>query len=269
MSKRVKTNCKVCGTSCFSSTGYCWDHYIENVDIGAKRRGATHSEESKMKMRKSLQGRISNFKGKVHSEEAKEKNRQAHLGKPTWNKGKTNIYSDESLKKMSDAHAGKTLSPEHKAKIGRPGKSNSMYGKSVYDVWIEKYGKDEADRLKRLSNEKRIKTMNDVNVRKKMRLSYLKYQEKKYGQFSPNYNIQSIPILEQKATELGITDLQHAENGGEFHIKELGYWVDGYSKEKNIVIEYYEPFHEKQKERDERRKQEIIDHLNCKFIEII
>jgi hypothetical protein len=70
------------------------------------------------------------------------------------------------------------------------------------------------------------------------------------------------------AIELGITDLQHAENGGEFHIKELGYWVDGYSKEKNIVLEYYEPFHQNQVERDKRRKQEIIEHLRCQFIEI-
>ena len=75
-------------------------------------------------------------------------------------------------------------------------------------------------------------------------------------------------FAQAKAKELGITDLQHAENGGEYHIKELGYWVDGYSEEKNIVIEYYESFHEKQKERDERRKQEIIEFLGCKFIEI-
>lgn len=84
----------------------------------------------------------------------------------------------------------------------------------------------------------------------------------------PGYNVNSIPIIEAKAEELGITDLLHAENGGEFHIKELGYWVDGYSKEKNIVIEYYEPFHDRQIDRDARRKQEIIDLLGCEFIEI-
>ena len=68
--------------------------------------------------------------------------------------------------------------------------------------------------------------------------------------------------------ELGITDLQHAENGGEYHIKELGYWVDGYSKEKNIVLEYYERAHKSQIEKDIRRKQEIINHLGCEFYEI-
>ena len=60
--------------------------------------------------------------------------------------------------------------------------------------------------------------------------------------------------------------MQHAENGGEFHINELGYWVDGYSKEKNIVIEYYEKFHSKNIERDLRRQTEITKLLNCEFI---
>ena len=88
------------------------------------------------------------------------------------------------------------------------------------------------------------------------------------GQVIPNYNPSSIPIIEQKANELGITDLQHAENGGEFYIKELGYWVDGYSKEKNIVIEYDEPHHKRQVEADQRRQKKITEHLNCEFIRI-
>jgi len=100
----------------------------------------------------------------------------------------------------------------------------------------------------------------------KMRLSRIREIEEKYGIIFPNYNSSSIPIIEAKANELGITDLQHAENGGEYHIKELGYWVDGYSKDKNIVIEYYESFHEKQTERDKRRQKEIEDFLGCKFI---
>jgi len=82
----------------------------------------------------------------------------------------------------------------------------------------------------------------------------------------PNYNKVSIQILEQKAKELGITDLQHAENGGEFYIKELGYWVDGYSKDKNIVIEYYENNHKYQLEKDLQRQNEITNLLECEFI---
>ena len=86
------------------------------------------------------------------------------------------------------------------------------------------------------------------------------------NQVIPGYNISSILILEQRAKELGITDLQHAENGGEYHIKELGYFVDGYSKEKNIVIEYYEKFHTSNIKKDMNRQQEITNLLKCKFI---
>lgn len=91
-------------------------------------------------------------------------------------------------------------------------------------------------------------------------------------QLTPNYNPSSIPILEAKAKELGITDLQHAENGGEYYIKELGYWLDGYSKEKNIVFEYDEKHHFNEDgtytERDIRRQTEIENLLGCKFIRI-
>jgi len=54
----------------------------------------------------------------------------------------------------------------------------------------------------------------------------------------------------------------------EFQI--LNYFVDGYDYEKNIVIEYYEKYHKKPSQRkyDEKRKSEIINKLDCKFIEI-
>lgn len=117
---------------------------------------------------------------------------------------------------------------------------------------------------------KHLRRMNKMacssEIIKKIRLTTLKNIETRCGQIMPNYNSSAIPIIEQKAKELGIKDLQHAENGGEFTV--CGYFVDGYSPRKNIVIEYYEPFHERQKERDERRKQEIINELGCEFIEI-
>lgn len=106
----------------------------------------------------------------------------------------------------------------------------------------------------------------------KCRMAKIEAIKNRKGQVLPNYNEKSIPVIEQKAKELGITDLQHAENGGEFHIKELGYWVDGYSKEKNIVIEYDERHHFNKdgtlKERDAIRQKEIENHLGCQFIRI-
>ncbi len=47
--------------------------------------------------------------GKHQTEEAKEKNRQAHLGLPCWNKGKTGIYTEETLKKIKAARAKQVM----------------------------------------------------------------------------------------------------------------------------------------------------------------
>jgi hypothetical protein len=135
----------------------------------------------------------------------------------------------------------------------------------LYDGYIkriyEKYGVDNPAK-----NDK---------IRKKQRLITVEKIEKQIcngGQITPAYNINSISILEEVAKKLGIKDLQHAENGGEYHIKDLGYWVDGYSKEKNIVIEIDEQHHFNKdgslKEKDIIRQREIEELLKCKFIRI-
>lgn len=106
----------------------------------------------------------------------------------------------------------------------------------------------------------------------KMRLSIIKYLKSLSGErLTPRYNKNSISIIEQYGKENGY-NFQHAENGGEFHLKELGYWADGYDKEKNVWIEYDEKHHfdifGNLKEKDIRREQEIRDFLKCEFIRI-
>lgn len=64
-------------------------------------------------------------------------------------------------------------------------------------------------------------------------------------------------------------NLQHALNGGE--ILCLGYWLDGYDKDLNIVFEYDEPKHYKDIENnilrdiDIKRQNKIIKELHCRF----
>jgi hypothetical protein len=186
-------------------------------------------------------------------------------------------FTEETRKRMSENHADVS------------GENNVMFGRCAHDIWVEKHGKEEADKKrndannkkrenhywtgrkrseetrKRMSESLRGRKLTDEH-RKNCRLSAIKRIKKTKGQIQPNYNPNAIPIILQEAKELGITDLQHAENGGEYQV--CGYFVDGFSKEKNIVIEYYEPFHKNQVERDERRKNEIIKGLGCGFIEI-
>ena len=148
-----------------------------------------------------------------------------------WNKGKVGVYSGEALQKMSAYHKGKTLSEEHKRKIG------------------------EFHKGKLTSKE----------TKRKMRLSAIAHIERKVGQIQPNYNSEACRLIEEYGKKHGY-NFQHAENGGEFHVNPLGYWVDGYDVEHNTVIEVYEPNHRRTVARDNRRQQEIKEHLKCEFI---
>lgn len=64
-------------------------------------------------------------------------------------------------------------------------------------------------------------------------------------------------------------NLQHTMNGGEYHIKELGYWLDAFDKNTNIVVEWYEKHHfvgGKLKQKDIKRKDNIKQLVKCRFI---
>lgn len=105
--------------------------------------------------------------------------------------------------------------------------------------------------------------------RRKMRLSAIKRIERNCkNQILPNFNPMACNIIDIFGKENGY-NFQHAMNGGEFYIKELGYWVDGYDKDKNVVIEIDEKKHFKNgnlRKKDLIRQNEIEEFLKCKFI---
>jgi len=106
---------------------------------------------------------------------------------------------------------------------------------------------------------------------KKFRLGAIRRMEARYGQVSPNYNPAACKIIDDYGEQYGY-NFQHAENGGEFRIDKLGYWVDGYDEEKNVAIEVDEPFHFDSNgnlsERDVSRQKEIMEELGCEFIRL-
>lgn len=107
--------------------------------------------------------------------------------------------------------------------------------------------------------------------RRKIRLSCIKVIQKRLEasgkSMCPAFNIQACKAIDEYGKNNGY-NFQHALNGGEYHIKELGYWVDGYDKDKNVVIEYFENnhWHRKNKKKDIDRCAEIVHHLQCKLI---
>jgi len=64
-----------------------------------------------------MKGRIPWNKGKHISDEQRRQHSEFMKGRTPWNKGKTGIYSEESKRKMSEAHNGKHLSEEHINKL--------------------------------------------------------------------------------------------------------------------------------------------------------
>ena len=208
------------------------DEAIQNISKG--HEGIIFSEEQIQNMRKATAGENNGMYGKHHSEEAMQKNREAQMGN-TNVKNTRYIYNEE-------------LDKEKRVK-----EENLTYWKNKGYVERRRPRSEEAKKNIRLAHIKRIE--NSI---------------KNNGQISPWYNSSACKYFDL-LMEQTKTYIQHAENGGEYRIKELGYWVDGYDKKNNIVYEYDEEHHYENgilRKRDVQRQKEITEHLNCKFIRI-
>jgi len=131
----------------------------------------------------------------------------------------------------------------------RSGKGNPMYGKHHSKKIKLIIGK---------ASKARIRTPHTEETKKKLRESQLKKS-------IPNYNPDACRIIDKFGKKHGYM-FQHAMNGGEVRV--IGYSLDGYDKEKNVVIEYYENVHRKRWRKDLCRKRQIMKYLGCKFIEL-
>jgi hypothetical protein len=93
---------------------------------------------------KNLIGENNPFYGKKHSKESKEKYIQSRKDGYNNHKYKSKEYRDKQSKLNS-------------------GENNNMYGKTFYDVWLKKYGKDIADEKMKNLKEKHSKNNSGVN----------------------------------------------------------------------------------------------------------
>jgi predicted DNA-binding protein YlxM (UPF0122 family) len=146
------------------------------------------------------------------------------------------------------------------------GSNNPRFGKKHTAEARKKMSKKMIERRK---SKEYIDPMKNPESIKKIRLKRLESIKERHGQIMPNYNVHSIPIIENFAKNNNL-NFKHAENGGEIHLKELGYFLDAYDEKNNIVLEIDEKHHFDingcLKEKDIIRQKEIIDYLKCKFI---
>jgi len=106
-------------------------------------------------------------------------------------------------------------------------------------------------------------------TKKKMRVAAIERISRSIGQFGPRYNSTACIIFNAINSHFNWNGV-HAENGGEYYVNTLGYWVDYYEPTLNLVIEYDEKRHTYSiyKDRDVIRQNEIVKYLGCKFIRI-
>ena len=273
--------------------------------IGIKNKGKIQSEETKQKISNSEKGKKISIetrlkisksnKGHIVSKETRKKlslslignthtlghkltqEHKTKIGKA----GKGRIVSNETRRKIGKAHKGKKLSQEQiellrkintgKIRSEEVRRKNSE-GHKGNKHWL--YNKHHSEKTKLKIRIANLGKKYNEETKLKHRLHYIKRIEN-----SKKEGIQLFPFFNKKACE--IIDLygkeneynfQHAMNGGEYFIEHLGYWVDGYDKEKNVVIEIDENHHFNidgtLKEKDIIRQKQIENALSCKFIRI-
>lgn len=96
----------------------------------------------------------------------------------------------------------------------------------------------------------------------KLRVAAIKDLRKKgFLPSKKNYNIEACKFIDFLNKKYG-WNLQHALNGGEIEI--YGYFVDGYDKNRNIIMEYDEQKHRNKwkKQKDLIRQNRLIKFLN-------
>jgi hypothetical protein len=150
--------------------------------------------------------------------------------------------------------------------------SKGWIKKEGYIPWNKGRKMDEEYKKNWLNGVKDTEWVNGISekTKDKIRSIFVEKLKKTNKSFHPPYNKKACEYFNMMMEESDFF-IQHAENFGEFHIKELGYWVDGYDKENNIVYEWDEKEHFRSNkiiEKDKKRQEKIEKFLGCKFVRI-
>ena len=195
------------------------------------------------------------------------------------------------VKKVQDKRAAKKLycndckylSPDRSEKISnaKSGAGHHFFGKKFSDEHKSKISEGNAGKVMSLEARKRLSksstgkpgTRNGVKLseetKRKIRVGGIETYKRKHSVYpSPTVNPAACELFDYLEKVLPLDGIYATKTGNEYHIVELGYWVDYYEPNKNIVIEYYERQHNrpKRREKDTSRQKEIEKYLGCKFI---
>jgi len=227
--------------------------------LSESRKGKHHSEETKKLMSESRKGKIPWNKGltkknnpdkiKPTSEKTRRLIRKIakNNGYGKWMLGKK--HTEKTIIKMKEKRAKQIITKEHKKNIGLANKGKHPSEETRKKISLANKGKKCSEKTK-----------------KKIRIGMIKYIKEKCGGMVPMIGKNETAILDT------IEEIYKYKIIRQYHIKKLGYFVDGYIKELNLVIEVDEKYHfdfdSKLKEKDIKRQKEIEKELGCKFLRI-
>jgi len=153
------------------------------------------------------------------------------------------------LQRMSEKLKGRKLSESH-----------------IKNRTISQTGLKRTDKTRKKISESQIGKKVSQETRAKQSISAIK-RLKKYKLYNkPNFNPKACEFIDRLNNNMGF-NLKHALNGGEVWLN--GFYPDGYDKDRNIIFEYDEKWHNssKLKEKDLKRQEKLINEIKpSKFI---
>lgn len=180
--------------------------------LSERQIGKTYTEETKKKMSEGTKGQIVSY----------EQRRKI-------SKSLTGIKrSEETKEKIRQANLGKKYSKELRQKLSKShiGQKSTKKGKT----FDEFYGESRSIKIRELMS-------------KKARIQKIISMERNYGILFPNYNLKACKWFKLYDKTYNTLGKYAVYGGGEYCIKELGYWVDYINFDKKIIIEWDEPHH--------------------------
>ena len=171
--------------------------------------------------------------------------------------------TDKTRKITSESLTGRTLSSIHKKNIGKANKGllkdckqseehkkNVIAGRKKNNKeWFSKETKV------KMSKAKKGLKLTEEHI-KGIRLAAIERVKEHHGICRPNFNLKACEYFKSFDNQ-NKTQGEYATSGGEHYIKQLGYFLDYFNSTMKIIMEWDEPYHKKQKEKDFKREKEI------------
>ena len=152
LNQRKQKICRICATLNFSQS----EDYRQKQKNKSKHRWESMTQEEYLLECEKRKTGWTDEKKQIQSKKQIERwDRMSDEDMNSWKEFVVNRYknkSEQEKKEWSEKYSGS---------------NNPMYGKSVYDVWVEKYGKEEADRRFEIQKNKTKNTINSFSKEKK------------------------------------------------------------------------------------------------------